>query len=178
MWISPGFEKSIAHCLIKRHCLQARKEVQGIKLLKELYHFPETDSINLWMTGETGRGQPGIKGTEYCHSASLLWAHTFPHALHTGFTRSLAHTAVLFTGVWSDFFFRSHPYHPVLLVSNDAHILSSSFWLYNSSYAFVCSVLVHVKVKPSWCQIYLLSFNLESCVALSSPLIPTSSRIR
>lgn len=78
LWISPGFEKSIAYCLIKKHCLQARKEVQGIKLLKALCQLPEIVSINLWVTGEAGRRQPGIKCTEHYQSASLLWAHTFP----------------------------------------------------------------------------------------------------
>lgn len=67
LWTSLDFEKRIAYCLIKRYCFQARNEVNNvikrimkdIMLLKEFCHFPELVSINLWVTCETEKSQPG-----------------------------------------------------------------------------------------------------------------------
>lgn len=114
LWTSLDFGKRIAYCLIKRHHFQTRKEAQGIQLLKELCHFPEIVPINLWVTCETGRGQPWITSRESTVRV-LLSCGCIPSPVHYTQDFQGPSLTLLFshTGIRSDLVtFRSHPHHP------------------------------------------------------------------
>lgn len=130
---SLDFVRRITYCLIKRYRFQAKKEVEGIKLLKELYHFLRIVSINLWVMWETARTAWDKKWSKHFQGSSLLGAN-FPQCI-TALPGPFSHTASVVTSSPLGVAFIT----PVFLVSHDAHILSYSCWLYISSYAIVCS---------------------------------------